>query len=287
MRRTGLWWAAALVVASNLGAWGFATLNRSGEPEAVVELTERELRLPAKQADNTALMLSLVFERPRPAGPLRPLREVGWFDRAKLQSIGFDCSTPVTPENASRYIMPPRTTYAVLEYEGEAWRRQMAEPLPEAAQPPTQGVTSEKSAAAEAGGTAGAQPPEASTRRGQDRLLQSHLVVIDVGNDPARLRQQYPDRRRVTIVEAMAELQFVNNPGQTPFLAGRVMSVLPGEINVPREWLTLLEGLQTERKVTTWPPPLHDPRYRVTVKWGRNLEPWIADVQLMATEPTR
>jgi hypothetical protein len=275
MRRTGLWWAAALVVASNLGAWGFATLNRSGEPEAVVELTERELRLPAKQADNTALMLSLVFERPRPAGPLRPQREVGWFDRAKLQSIGFDCSAPVTPENASRYIMPPRSTYAVLEYEGEAWRKQMAEPLPEPVQ-------------IGGAGPAGAQPPEASSRGGQDRLLQSHLVVIDVGNDPVTLRQRYPDRRRAAIVEATAELQFVNNPGQTPFLAGRVMSVLPGEINVPREWLVLLEGLQTERKVTTWPPPLHDPRYRVTVKWGRNLEPWIADVQLlMPTAPLR
>ena len=36
------------------------------------------------------------------------------------------------------------------------------------------------------------------------------------------------------------------------------------------------------------PPPLHDPRYRVTVKWGRNLEPWIADVQLlMPTAPLR
>jgi len=287
MRRTGLWWAAALVVASNLGAWGFAALNRSGEPEAVLELTERELRLPAKQADNTALTLALVFERPRAAGPLRLPREAGWFDRAKLQSIGFDCSTPVTPENASRYMMPPRSTYAVLEYEGEAWRRQMAEPPPEAAQPPAQGARLEKPAAAEADRTAGAPPPEATSRGGQDRLRQSHLAVIDVGNDRARLRQQYPDRRRVAIVEATAELQFVNNPGQAPFLAGRVMSVLPGEINVPREWLTLLEGLQTERNVSTLPPPLHDPRYRVTVKWGRNLEPWIADVQLMAAAPTR
>jgi hypothetical protein len=288
MRRTGLWWAAALVVASNLGAWGFAALNRSGEPEAVFELTERELRLPAKQADNTALTLELVFDLPRPAGLRRPPREPGWFDRAKLQSIGFDCSTPVTMDNAQRYrTRPPRTTYAVLEYEGEAWRRQMAEPLPEAAPPPAQGATSVKPAAAEAEGTAGAQPPEATSRDGQDRLRQSHLVVIDVGNDRARLREQYPDRRRVAIVEATAELQFVNNPGQAPFLAGRVMSVLPGEINVPREWLTLLEGLQTERNTTTLPPPLHDPRYRVTVKWGRNLEPWIADVQLIATVPPR
>jgi hypothetical protein len=154
----------------------------------------------------------------------------------------------------------------------------MAEPPPESAQ----------AGEVRADGTLRMTVPQESLG---DRPRESHLVVIDVGNDRARLRQQYPDRRRVAIVEATAELRFVNNPGQAPFLAGRVMSVLPGEINVPREWRPLLEGLQTERRITTWPPPLHDARYRVTVKWGRNLEPWIADVQrtgrLMATEPTR
>jgi hypothetical protein len=275
MRRHGLWWAAALVVASNLAAWGFAALNRSGEPEAVLDLTERELRLPVKEAENTAVTLELVFERPRPAGPLRPPRESGWFDRAKLQSIGFDCSRPVTPENASYYrVRAPRSTYAVLEYEGEAWRRRMAEPPPEPAQ----------TADVRADGTTprGTSPQESL----EDRSRQSRLAVIDVGNDPVTLRQRYPDRRRIVIVEATAVLQFVNDPGKTPFLAGRVTSVLPGEINVPREWRSTLEGLQTERTTTAWPPPLHEPRYRVTVKWGRSLEPWIADVRPMAASPT-
>jgi hypothetical protein len=272
-----LWWAAALVVATNLGAWGFAALNRSGEPEAVLELTERELRLPPKQADNTALTLSLVFERPRPAGSMRLPREPGWFDQAKLQSIGFDCSVPVTPENASRYVMPPRSTYAVLEFEGDAWRRLMHEPAPGPTEQPATGGLG----------------PEAAPRAGTPRnpLVDSHLVVIDVGNDPAALRQRYPDRRRVAIVEATAELQFVNNTGQAPFVAGRVMSVRPGEIIVPREWIGLLGGLQTERKSMNGPPLLREPRYRLTAKWGRNLEPWIADVQpmpaLMATPPAR
>ena len=66
MRRYGPWLAAALVVLSNLAAWRAAALNRSGEPEAVLVLTERELRLPVRQAENTALTLSLVFEPPRP-----------------------------------------------------------------------------------------------------------------------------------------------------------------------------------------------------------------------------
>lgn len=272
MHRHRLWWAAALVLASNLAAWGFAALNRSGEPEAILELTERELRLPAKQADNTALALELVLERPRdPRDPRRPEppREAGWFDRAKLESIGFDCTMPVTKENERYYReRPPRSTYAVLEYDGDGWRRQVEA---SAAEPP-------EPAAAPAG-TGGAPQPGTSRRTALDPLRDSHLAVIDVGNEPSALRARYPDRRRIAIVEATAVLQFVSNAGQPPFLTGRVTSVLPGEINVPREWQRLLESLQTEGAPTTWPPPSQEPRYRVTVKWGRHLEPWIADVQ--------
>jgi hypothetical protein len=116
MRRHGPWLAAALVVLSNLAAWGAAALNRSGEPEAVLVLTERELRLPAKQAENTALALRLVFERWRDRGDT-VTREAEWFDRAKLESIGFDCRLPPTPENAEYYrTRVPRSTFAALEY---------------------------------------------------------------------------------------------------------------------------------------------------------------------------
>lgn len=272
MRRHGLWWAALLVMASNLGAWGFAALNRSAEPEAVLELTERELRLPPKQADNTALALTLVFERPRPAGGRRLPREAGWFDQAKLQSIGFDCRRPLTKEHAPYYrTRLPRATYAALEFEGDLWRAQMAEPVPDPVTAPE-------------GTIAGRLPLEGLQDSLETRARSSHLVAVDVDNDAAALRARHPDRRRVAVVEATAELLFVDTAGQAPFLAGRVMSVMPGDLSVPREWLTLLSGLQqTEQRVRPFPPTPHEPRYRVTVKWGKNLEPWIADVQPIAT----
>jgi hypothetical protein len=248
MRGHGLWWAAALVIATNLGAWGFAMANRSGEPEAVLQLTERELRLPEKEADNTALTLHLVFER-RQHGPItgsgRPrVEDAGWFDRAKLQGIGFDCHLPVTPENARHYRgQPPRSTFAALEWEGEEWQGQV------------------------------------ERAREKDPLLDTHLVAIDVDNDPAALRRRHPDRRSVAIVRATAALQFVNNPGQPPFLMGRVIQALPGELNVPREWRPLLEPFQATSSTGVWPPPLREPRYRVTVRWGSRFEPWIEDIR--------
>jgi hypothetical protein len=232
MRRYGPWLAAALVVLSNLAAWRAAALNRSGEPEAVLVLTERELRLPVRQAENTALTLSLVFEPPRPRSDGAP-REPGWFDRAKLRSIGFDCRRPVTQENADYYrTRPPRTVFAALEY-------------------------------------------------GESASLDSRLSVVDVDNDAAALRKRHPDRRRLAVVEATAAMRYVSNPGQTPFLMGGVTSVLPRELNVPREWRGALEGLQSDAQAGPWPPPQREPRFHVTVSWGRRLEPWITNVELL------
>jgi len=117
--------------------------------------------------------------------------------------------------------------------------------------------------------------------------LDTHLVAIDVDNDPAALRRRHPDRRRVAIVEALASLHYVANPGQPPFVMGRVVTVAPAAINVPREWRASLEGFQAERTPGAWPPPLREPRYRVTVKWGRRFEPWIAGVEALGPADAR
>lgn len=115
MRRTALLLAGAIVIAANLAAWGAAARNQQGEPEAVLVLTERELRLPAREADNTALTLALVFE-PVQERRNEDVRDAGWFDQAKLASIGFDCRGPVTEEHAGYYRMRiPRSTFAALE----------------------------------------------------------------------------------------------------------------------------------------------------------------------------
>ncbi|MFO7692189.1 MAG: DUF4824 family protein [Vicinamibacterales bacterium] len=237
MRRYGPWLAAALVVVSNLAAWRVAALNRRGEPEAVLVLTERELGLPARQVENTALTLSLVFEPPRQAR--EDLRAPGWFDRAMLEAIGFDCRRPVTSEHAEYYrTRLPRAAYAALAF-------------------------------------------------GAGTSLDSHLVPIDVDNDPAALRARHPDTRAVAIVEATVALQYVANAGQPPFLMGRVTSVLPSEINVPREWRGVIEGLQSDAGPGTRPPLKHEPRFRATIAWGNRLEPWITNVELLPAGTAR
>jgi hypothetical protein len=260
MARTGVLVAAAVVVGLNLATLVAVSMNRSGEPEAVLDLTERELSLPPREAENTALTLRLEWVDPE---VLRP--GPGWFDRRKLEEIGFDCRPPVTPENREHFQgQIPRAVFAVLEYEGEAWRRYMDEP------------TSSPAPNERFGDARRAQRDPARRLRG------SHLVLVDVGLDPAALRARYPDRRRHVVVAATSSLVFVQDIGQPPRVEGRVAMILPQQLNVPRDQRRLLETLQTERRAQG--PAASDqgtgePRYRATVKWGRRFEPWLVEVQ--------
>jgi hypothetical protein len=244
MSRTGLWLASAVVVASNIFALGLAAVNRRGEPEAALQLTERELSPVAPGTENTAMSLRLTWTDPSGA------REAGWFDRAKLAELGFDCSQPVTRGNAMRYrATPARQAYAALEYDGPAWQRYAA-----------------------------ALPASVDTTT-VDGM--SHLVLVGVARDAARLRARYPDRAHVVVVQAVVGVMVVQERGRPLVLKGRVVAVLPSAVNVPRDLRRTLEPLiaGTERaRDAAQPgavPPAHAPRYVATVRWGRSLEPWI------------
>jgi len=238
--------AAFVVLVSNAVGLGFAWWNRSGEAEADVVLTEREIRVLPRDTENTAIALRLAW-----IDPSRAPGAATWFDAAKLTSVGFDCRAPLTMENASFYQgQAPRAGYAALEFEGDAWFRYIE------AIPP--GPDRESAAAG------------------------SHLVLIDVGLDPVALRRLHVDRRRVIIVPAALGLEYRRSDRQPPSLAGRVNMIYPPEVSVPRSVRGVFEGL-AERRSEPFDPrqawrgtPLPGPaRYQVRVRWGRSLEPWL------------
>ncbi len=248
MTRKGLWLAAAVVVGSNFWALGLAAVNRLGDSDAVLQLTEREVRLVPGAPENSAVSLRLDWTGPNIA------RNTDWFNQAKLASLGFDCSVPVTRENARRYSsMPARRVYAALEYEGPAWQRYAA-----------------------------SLPPNVDTTSADGV---PHLMLVDLDLDAARLRARYPDRTRVAIVQAVVGLTVVSQPGLPPRVAGRVYSVLVSDLNLPRDLRHDIETLAarpgTPRRagmpgIDTEPRP---PRYVATVRWGARLEPWVSAIR--------
>jgi len=277
MKIKGLVLAAAVVLATNAVLLALVARNRTGEPEATIELTERELRLTPGDTDNTGVSLTLVWDSPFGFGVPQPLR-FPWFDRAKLESFGFDCRVPLTDSSAKRHYetqaMLTRPAFAVLEYGGEAWQKMLEQEIEQAErlrQKPD---------------TLRAETPEALKARTDDAVARrSRLAVVDAGPDAAALRRRYPDRTRFIVTQALVALVYVpksSEPGgQEPRLTGTVVNILPDMIYVPRELRTPGDVLSTRPAPNEQPGSLlkHDPRYRVTLAYGKRLEPRVVKVQ--------
>ncbi|MBK5292969.1 MAG: DUF4824 family protein [Acidobacteriia bacterium] len=253
MIRPGILVAAAVVLAADAWMLWSAARNRSGSPTSVIELTERELRLVQVGKDSTALLLRFEFDRERfrkysgkfEDGP-------GWFDKAKLEQVGFDCRRPPDdPASALRYrSMPDKEVFVVLEYKAAA------------------------AAGTESEGTG----------------FRSRLSAVDVGLDPGALRRSYPETRRFLITRGLARLRILAEwdadrrswrPGA--YLRGTITDLLVNQVNVPRPHRAVLDGLQqtTEDYYRTGPDS-GEPRYNVVLHYGRNFEPFVASCRLLS-----
>lgn len=269
MRRTGLMAALALIVLVNTIALLDVRYNRSGTADAEVTMTERELHLVSNSKENSGISFKLVLNSGyRGQGEASP-----WFDRKKLEEIGFDCSTPLTTKDAALHYgrALPRRTYVVLEYEGKAWETRLAlndARLKALELEAAQGAEGEKTLEAERKWFA------------WEKESGSRLFSIDVGNDAAKLRTRYPDRKRYIITPAKVGLQLLTANRYTPVLSGYVADILTGTIHVPRDRQGLLTSLKSDVQYFYYDGEKNNfaPRYKTTLSYGRHYEPRVAEV---------
>ncbi|MCX6631485.1 MAG: DUF4824 family protein [Candidatus Solibacter sp.] len=116
MKRKGVLLAVAVVLVSDAIALLEAARNRAGEPVESIQLTERELRLVRPTKESTALLLQLDW---KPVWRwVRAEEGAEFFEKAKLEELGFDCRLPVTDPSAAAHYRAtvPRQVFAVLEY---------------------------------------------------------------------------------------------------------------------------------------------------------------------------
>jgi len=189
-RRRGWAAAAVLVLLTNAVLLARVAWNRSGEPAARLDLTERELALPGawRDEENTGLALTLRFHAPEPWQ--EPGEEMAsWLDREKLGELGFDVGVdPEAPTAERHYRSPlPREVWLVLEDEGEAWRRWLGGREEEVAEVRREVGRGEK----------GTDDLEAAERSlAADRVEATRLFAIDAGRDRDALRARYADPAR-------------------------------------------------------------------------------------------
>lgn len=205
MKRAALVLAIVLPILATLGTLAGARQNRAGG-RAAIELDERELHLLPRSSDNSAAVLVLNFQR--------GTEDLGWLDRQKLESLGYDCSVdPDAPGAAQHYrhAMAKRVFFAFERREPSA-----DVPAPEP-------------------GERGGRPPVPARPP-------TRLVPIDAAADAATLESRYPDAARHLITPGLVRLWRREPHNGPPRLEGTIVELYPSRISVAREWIPAMAG---------------------------------------------
>jgi uncharacterized protein DUF4824 len=268
----------ALLALTNAVALGGALWNRSGDPQARMRLSERELqRLEAwyGNRENSGLTLNLrwrVVVEDRADTGFYSMRygsaygSPAWLDKAKMESLGFGTSmlAAYSERGRKRYEKQlPREALLVLELDGPAYRGALEA---------TRGRVERELAKPFLPGDKAAEERRKTAREALDweTSRSSRLFVVDAGADSDALRAKYPDRARYAIVRG--EVRPAAAGAGADRAVGQVDSVSVASINVPLR----LRGVFADAQLSDYGPAPRTP-LEATVAWGRRLEPWLVE----------
>jgi hypothetical protein len=263
-------------------------LNRSGEPESRLVLSQRELSVPwdwrgSKENSGLALGLNWRVGTAESSGDYYGGYSFSggtpdWLDEARMAALGFD----TTGWALDKWHAPPlRALAAARRAAGAGTGR------PVLAAGAGAGAGERR---APRGGAAGQRRQQGIRRQGQARaeqlereeVLGSRLFAIDAGLDRAALRAKYPDRSRFLILKAHVRPRLDSRERKT-WVTGYVSELAVPTVNVPH---ALRPGLEPVLRDTVRTPVGTGRRFEATLAVGRRLEPWIEAVAVPAT-PSR
>jgi hypothetical protein len=259
--------AVAIVLLANGFALVHAARNRSGEVQADITLTDRELNY-FRDYEDSGVALTLRWIDPGSQGYSLALTQEDiaaktWLNEAKLRELGFDCSVAPSDTNAYTFYnqQSARTGYVAFEYEGDAWKRwlELRRKVAEAEQ----------------------RVPGQRSMYDYERHSSSRLVAIDAAADPGSLRARHPDRNRILILPAAIRISvagpWVGAQRVPPNLNGFIQEV-PSIIHVSKPFSDIFRN-QTQ---TSRDDKREDALYTVRLLYGKFLEPWVAAVNFSA-----
>jgi hypothetical protein len=291
MRRWGLVAALMFLVLTNVVLWARLAYNRSGEPEATVALTGREVRFEAgwrglERKPGRPVSVSLIWNQ-----DFTP-----WLTQDKLESLGFDLRLPpYAKEEAYSYYwsLLPRQAYVVLEYDGqgyEAWRRDITGKLAALEE-------KEKQEKLDKGEKNQMEKYKLSLSPASS---QSRLFAVDAGAHAEALRRQYADRQRFIIAPCQVRVKYVSTwdkktqKSGPPTIKGGISELLVSTIHISAHQRDRLEEIIPRlEKAADHQPRLPtetgvaekeiDPEKRrlvnFTICYGQSYEPWVADIR--------
>jgi len=264
-----------LLLAVNIFVLLGVAANRSGKPETLIELTERELALPYKTNDeNSGLALKLDWRIISDNYPFyghwgAPI----WFNAQKLIELGFtidETTCPVEHSKREREKEPlPKNAFIVFEYDGKAYQEALKR---------AEESLNKTAAALKANKTdkdTQDRFKEARRRLERERTTESRLFAIDVGLNAGKLRERYSDRSKFIIMPGVVKLTCRCHKNKKE-VVGRISDIRVNKINVPLMYRKLFDSILAQDK--SGKREQKGPRYKIEVAYGSRFEPWIRTV---------
>ena len=268
-RRHTLIVGLALILLTNAVALLGVYWNRSGEPESMLRLTERELVQPygwGMTRENSGVSLrinwrvpSAEMSRDYPYSGDNPV----WLDQAKIASLGFDVAQSNMQDNyrwSSRQLS--KEVLLVLELDGPAYQKALQLVRQYVAEQDTKLAALPEDKAMQKNVN---RAHEDATREEQDN---SRLFAIDAGLNLPELRAKYPDRNRYAIVHAQVRPWSIGEQGK---IAGHIDRISITEINVPHAYHAAFD---TKIRLATGRTSARQ-AFEASVAFGQRLEPWL------------
>jgi len=265
-----------LLLASNAMVLAGVAFNRGGAPEAVISVTQRELRMPYRlHKENSGLALRLVWRcesRLKDATHYTRTGSPKWFDEKKLKELGFEVEKAAgqKPYPVRHREPVAREVFIVLENDGETFERALmsAETAVEKAQEALSADPSDKKLKG--------RLKSAMERLKRERARESRLFAVNAGLDAGLLRERYTDRSRFIIAKGRVESRYgYGKKKRSP--AGHISRLSIERINVPLKFRRDLDSLPAVKKPGTGSSGAVS--YSIELAYGSRFEPWIRSVQ--------
>jgi hypothetical protein len=263
----------ALIVVTNAVVLAGVAYNRSGDPEAVLKLTERELRIRSwtwPENENSSIDLHLswrVASRETDEDGYDWYRGLHWLQPAQLRELGFDVVDDVESEEGQERVrrQPSRRAWLVLEFDGPAYQTELTLARQRAERAAT--LAQVNAGDSEFQDRLNAARSEVT----REERSETRLFAVDAGRDAAALRKRYPDRQRYAIVNGHLDVAVDGPPRQRRMIA-HITEIDVGAIRVPHTYRAIIEPL-----ISTYYPS-REPRFTATVDFGQRFEPWIVEL---------
>ena len=257
-----LWMGLLLLIGSNLVALAGVAYNRLNEVTAAVTLTERELQLPynsSAQQENSGLSLQIVWRSPSAEDEAyQPyIAKESRLSKEQVLALGFELP------DEGYYGVQSQPLYWALEFDGALHDAEVVKAE----------LRYQKALA-----SYNTQPNEDNTRLKTDalemlkkeKLINSRLFFVKAAADYQSLATEFAGQDNMIFVKGLTKPYYQQNSDSYGLSLNQL---LVNRIMVPLANTEPLKGLSRlgYRDITA-------PRYRVEVKWGSRLEPWIVAV---------